>query len=123
MLTVRKPAPNRIDLTLDGKLDTDDMVAGLDALVAALEGVEHGVMLYRIRNFTMPTLGAISAEMMNLPAIWGMVSRLDRCAVISDTGWIRTAAEIEGAVIPGLAIKAFPPEEVAEAEAWLADPA
>lgn len=123
MLTVRKTTRNRIDLTLDGKLDDAEMMAGLEALIASLVDVENGVMMYRIRNFTMPSFGALTAELMSLPSIWRMLRRIDRCAVISDTGWIRLAAEIEGAVIPGLTIKAFSPEDEAAAEAWLTEPA
>ncbi len=122
MLTVRKTAPNRIDLTLDGKLDDAEMMAGLEALIAGLVDVESGVMMYRIKNFTMPSLGALTAEIMNLPSIWRMLERIDRCAVISDIGWIRVAAELEGAVIPGLAIKSFKPDDEPAAEAWLNDP-
>lgn len=123
MLTVQKTAPNRIDLTLDGKLDDAEMMAGLEKLIAGLVDVENGVMMYRIRNFTMPSLGALTAEIMNLPSIWRMLGRIDRCAVISDVGWIRMAAEFEGAVIPGLATKSFKPDDEAAAEAWLSDPA
>ena len=121
MLNVKKAGPNRIDLTLDGKLDDAQMMAGLEALVTCLDGVENGVMMYRIRNFTMPSFGALTAEIMNLPAIWRMLGRIDRCAVVSDIAWIRLAAEIEGAVIPGLTVKAFTPSEEDRAEAWLAE--
>lgn len=123
MLTVEKTGPNRIDLTLDGKLDDAEMMAGLEALIAGLVDVDNGVMMYRIRNFTMPSLGVLTAEIMSLPSIWRMLERIDRCAVISDVGWIRMAAEFEGAVIPGLAIKSFKPDDEAAAEAWLSDPA
>lgn len=123
MLTVRKIAPNRIDLTLDGELDDAEMMAGLEALIAGLVDVENGVMMYRIQNFTMPSFGVLTAELMSLPSIWRMLERIDRCAVISNKGWIRMAAEFEGAVIPGLTIKAFSPDDEAAAEAWLSGPA
>ena len=122
MLTVSKNAPNRIDLTLDGKLDDAEMLAGLEALITDLVDVKNGVMLYRICNFTMPSFSALTAEILNLPTIWQMLERIDRCAVVSDIGWIRLAAEIEGAVIPGLTIKSFTPDNEAAAEAWLSDP-
>lgn len=120
MLNVRKNGSNRIDLTLDGKLDDAEMMAGLEALIKCLDGVESGVMMYRIKNFTMPSFGALTAEIMNLPAIWRMLGRIDRCAVISDIAWLRMAAEFEGAVIPGLDIKAFTTADEEKAEAWLA---
>ena len=123
MLTVPKTAPNRIDLTLDGELEDAEMMAGLEALITCLDGVEGGVMLYRIQNFTMPSFGALTAEIMNLPSIRRMLGRINRCAVISDVGWIRMAAEFEGMVIPGFAIKSFSPADETAAEAWPNEPA
>ena len=94
MLSVQKNGENRIDLTLDGKLDDTEMMAGLEALIKCLDGVENGVMFYRIRNFTMPSFGALTAEIMNLPSIWRMLKRIDRCAVVSDIGWIRMVCDL-----------------------------
>jgi hypothetical protein len=42
--------------------------------------------------------------------------------VVSDAGWIRTAAEIEGALIPSLEIKSFPVGAEDRAEDWLTKP-
>ncbi|MEP3049869.1 MAG: STAS/SEC14 domain-containing protein [Erythrobacter sp.] len=40
--------------------------------------------------------------------------------MLSDAGWIRTAAEIEGALFPGMDIKSFELSEGEAAEQWLA---
>lgn len=120
MLTITKPAPDRIDITLTGAIDADAMRAGLADLLAQAEGVEHGKMLYRIPDFEMPTLGAIMVELGQLPRLFGLLHRFDRCAVLSDIEWLRRAAEIEGAVLPGVTIKSFAMDAQTEAEAWLA---
>lgn len=119
MLTVTKPAPDRVDLELRGTLDADMMAAALDELVAKSEGLADGRMLYTIPEFAMPTLGAIAIELRRLPRLFGLLRRFKRCAVLSDAGWLRTAASIEGALIPGLEIKAFPLDQRTAAEAWL----
>lgn len=119
MLSVEKPAPNRLDITLSGELDAIALETGLEALVEAAEGIEHGVMLYRIPDFEMPTLGAFGVEMRFLPSLFRLVARFDRCAVVTPSAWLRTAAEVEGVLIPGLAIRAFEPGQEAAAEAWL----
>ena len=121
MLTITKPSANRVDIELQGGLDWDMMKWGLDDLIAKSEGVAHGRMLYRITEFEMPTLGAIGIELSRLPKLFALIARFDRCAVLSDASWIRTAADVEGALFPGLEIKAFPLDEVAAAEAWLAE--
>jgi len=120
MLTVTKPALNRLDIELDGTLDAVSMETGLEALMEAAEGIEHGVMFYRVKSFEMPTLGGLGVEFRFLPSLISLVPKFDRCAVVSDESWIRAAAEVEGAVIPGLDIKSFEPGEEAAAEAWLA---
>ena len=80
-------------------------------------------MLTIITSFAFPDLGAIAVEMARLPKLFGLLGRFDRCAVLSDAAWIRTAAEVEGALFPGIDIKGFDLSEEDAAEAWLKDDA
>lgn len=120
MLKVTKPAPNRVDIVLEGSLDSDAMRAGLAQLIEASEDIKNGVMLYKIPEFSMPTLGALGVELKTLPKLFGLLGKFDKCAFLSDSGWLRTAAEIEGALFPGIEIKSFTLTDEAGAEAWLA---
>ena len=119
MLIVTKQAPDRLDVELDGLLDAELMRIGLDDLIAKSEGIKHGRMLYRITHMEMPTGGALGVEFTRLPQLFSLIGRFERCAVLADEGWLRMAAEIEGMLIPGLTIKAFPLDEAEAAEAWL----
>jgi hypothetical protein len=119
MLTITPNGPNRIDLELDGQLDSDDMAIALDALVKAAEDIENGRMLYRIHNFQLPTLAAIGVELSRLPALFSLIGKFNRCAVLADENWIKAIGELEGALIPGLEIKGFDLNNEAVAEAWL----
>lgn len=120
MFKVIRNGPNRVDLELSGKLSSDDMRLALDDFVAETDGIEHGRMLYRIDDFAMPSLGAIGVELSRLPALFKLIRRFERAAVLVDTPWIKRASELEGALMPGLEIKAFGLDEEAQAEAWLA---
>jgi len=120
MFNVTPNGPNRVDIELGGKLDSEEMGVALDELVAKTEGIEHGRMLYRVNDFKIPTLGAIVIEFARLPSMIGLITKFDRAAVIADQKWIQTISEIEGALIPGLEIKAFDSDDEAAAEAWLA---
>ena len=51
--------------------------------------------------------------------MFGLLGKFDRAAVLTDKAWLKGASELEGALIRGLEIKAFPLEQRAEAEAWL----
>lgn len=119
MLKITKPAADRVDIELDGELDANAMEQGLQSLLGEAHGVTHGKMLYTIREFALPTFGALSVELQLLPKLFGLIGKFDRCAVVADAAWLRTVAEIEGALVPGLKIKGFAPEEREKAEAWL----
>ena len=119
MLTITKPAPDRLDLSLEGQIDKDAMNEGLSALIEGSEGIENGKMLYTITGLTMPTPAALAVEFSYLPKLFSLIGRFRRCAVLSDIAWIRTAAEFEGVLLPGLTIKAFELNQGDAAEAWL----
>ncbi|MBX7514235.1 STAS/SEC14 domain-containing protein [Qipengyuania sp. GH38] len=119
MLTITKPSADRVDITLDGKIDADIMRTALDDLIAKSDGVKDGKMLYRIINFELPTLSAIAVEFTRLPKLFGLLGAFDKCAVLSDSDWLRKAAEIEGALFPGIEIKSFGLDQQDVAEEWL----
>jgi len=119
MFTITKPAADRIDITIAGEIDAEAMEEGLAQLLELSESVEHGKMLYTISDVALPTFGALSVEMQYLPKLFGLLGRFARCAVISDQAWLRTAAEIEGALFPGIEIKAFDARAHEAAENWL----
>ena len=119
MLTITKRSENRLDIELSGMLDAATMNAGLGDLLDKSEGISNGIMLYRIPEFTMPTLAALGVEFGYMPKLFSLIGRFKKAAVLSDAAWIRTAAEVEGAILPGIDIKAFPMDAENEAEAWL----
>lgn len=119
MFQVTRNGENRIDVDFAGKLDSDAMRAALDELSQKSEGIEHGRMLYRIGEFELPTLGAIGVELAHIPQLFRFARRFDRMAVVADKEWVRTVSQVEGALIPGLTIKAFDSIQEADAEAWL----
>ena len=119
MFKVMRNGENRIDVEFSGKLDSAEMRVALDELSQQSEGIEHGLMMYRIGDFSLPTLGAVAVELSRIPQLFRFVRRFDRMAVVADKEWVRKASELEGVLIPGLKIKAFDSIQEAQAEAWL----
>lgn len=119
MFKVTRVSVNRLDIELSGKLDSAAMEVALDDLVNKSEGIENGRMLYDVVDFHLPSLGAIGIEFSRLPSMLGLMKKFDRAAVLTDKAWLKMASEIEGALYPGLEIKAFSRDQRAEAEAWL----
>ncbi len=121
MLNVSKSSPNRINIELSGALDAEATRLALDQLIEESKGITHGKMLYKISDFEMPTLGAMAAELYRMPKLFHLIAKFEKCAVLSDTAWIRNAAEIEGVVFRSLAIRSFVMADAKAAETWLDD--
>lgn len=119
MFTVIKNGTNRLDIELNGKLDSIEMAVALDELQALSDDISEGKMLYTITEFSMPTIGALGVELTRLPSLLHLITRFSKAAVLTDEAWLKKASEIEGMLIPGLDIKAFDLDEKQSAEDWL----
>ena len=119
MFKVVQNGKNRLDIELSGKLNAEEMKSALDELVNQSQHIEHGTMLYDIIDFHLPSLGAIAVEFSRLPAMFGLMNKFDRAAVLTDKTWLKKVSELEGLLYPGLEIKAFDRDQKAEAGAWL----
>ena len=119
MFNVTPNGSNRLDIALSGKLDAEDMRIALDELESKSKNIENGEMLYDIIDLHIPSLAAIRVEFSRLPALFSLMKKFDRVAVLSDKTWLKKASELEGMLYPGLEIKAFGRDKKADAEAWL----
>ncbi|MBL1406020.1 MAG: STAS/SEC14 domain-containing protein [Rhizobiales bacterium] len=119
MLEIVKTSENRIDIHLTGKVTSAEMAIALDDLIEASQSFEKGKMFYVIEDFQMPELGAIAVEFSRLPKLFSLISKFSKCAVVANASWLRTVAEIEGALIPGLEIKSFEMGMEIAAQEWL----
>jgi hypothetical protein len=122
MFTVTIKGANRLDIALSGKLDTEEMKTALDELVSKSAHIKHGTMLYDVIDFHIPSLGAIAVEFSRLPAMFALIKKFDRAAVLADKAWLKKISELEGLMYPGLEIKAFYRDQRAKAEEWLSGP-
>ena len=119
MFNITQNGINRLDIELSGKLNADDMKIALNDLEYQSKDIENGKMLYDIIDFHLPSLGAILIEFSRIPSMLGLMKKFDRAAVLTDKTWIKKVSELEGALYPGLEIKAFSRDQRTEAEAWL----
>ncbi len=122
MFKVERISPNRLDIEFGGKLDSEAMAVALDSLVEKSVGISNGRMLFDVARYELPTLGAFKVELSQMPRMFRFIRQFRRAAVLADAGWLKTASEIEGLLIPGLEIKAFARSEREAAETWLDSP-
>ena len=119
MFKVTQNGTNRLDIELSGKLNAEDMRIALDELVNKSQHIENGKMLYDVVDFHLPSLAAIGIEFSRLPSMFGLLKKFDRAAVLTDKNWLKKVSEFEGALFPGLEIRAFNRDQKEAAEAWL----
>ncbi len=110
-----------VELTVTGRIDADSMRDGLNALWGALEPVESARLLLLYNDWELPTAGALAVEFGQLGRALSILAKVDRAALVSNQDWLRRVAEIESALIPGLEIRTYVPEDEADARAWLAE--
>jgi len=121
MFKIIPSGTNRLDIEMSGKLNSEDMKIALDEFVSKSKNIENGKMMYEVIDFHLPSLGAIGIEFSRLPAMFGLIKKFDRVAVLTDKTWLKKVSEFEGALLPGLEIKAFSLEQKKEAQAWLSE--
>jgi hypothetical protein len=119
MFEITENGPLRIDIDVSGKIDSDEMKMALEKLIEKSSVIRNGNMLYTITDIALPSFGALGVELSKLPSLFKLLKSYDRVAVVADKTWIRKMSEWEGALLPGLEIKGFEPDERAAAEAWL----
>lgn len=119
MFEIDRLADDRLDIRMSGKLDSDGMVRALDELVEKSTGIRKGKMLFDVVDYHLPSFKAIAIELARLPSMLGFIRQFARAAVLTEKKWLKVASEIEGALIPGLEIRAFARDQRSEAEAWL----
>lgn len=121
MFQIERTSERRLDIVMAGKLDSDGMRRALDELVRKCEGIRNGKMLFDVVDYRLPTLSAITVELARLPEMLGLIRRFSRAAVLTDKAWLKTISELEGKLLPGLEIKAFPRDQKTAAVRWLED--
>ncbi len=119
MMNISKVISDRVEVEFSGKIDGEQMTKVIDDMFAAIADMENGLLMYHIGELEMPTVGAIAVELKNLPKIFRLAHKIDRIAVVCDQGWIQTATEIEGKIIPGLEMKSFDLDKENAAIEWL----
>ncbi len=106
---------------LNGAPDAVDMENVLQEMTALIGEQQGMTMLYKIEKFEFPSLSTMVVKLSDLPRWLGVLKAISKIAVVTEKSWIRNAAELEGFLIPGLTIRSFEFEHLAQAEAWLKD--
>ena len=115
-------APDHVlALRVTGRIDEADIATAIDLLEAKLAQHERIAFFAEIEVAGM-TPGAFARDVRYGLAKLRELRRFPRAAVVTSQEWVRWATRIEGAVLPQIEMRVFPPAEREEAFAWAAQP-
>ncbi|MEY4642020.1 MAG: hypothetical protein RLZZ227_2014 [Pseudomonadota bacterium] len=119
MFDVIRVADDRLNLTIGGKLDSDEAAQLIAALFRHSTGIRQGRMLIDIDGFDLPTFGGLKVELARLPDLWHLSRQFAHAALLADETWLRGLGNVESKLMPGLVIKSFRKDQRYHAETWL----
>ena len=121
MLTIHPDLPRHVvAYTLDGTATAPDVRALTRAVEAAtVRGHVH--LMGEIGGLGGLTLDALRTVVRDGFGLIARVGRVDRYAVVTDTGWIAAAAKAQGALLPGVEVRTWPRAERPAALAWASE--
>ena len=123
MLRLHTDTPRHVlSFEIDGTVTAPDMDDLYNAVEKVTEGKGPVHICGEIHGVGGLTLDAIGASFKRGAGLIGRIARVKRYAVVSDIGWIKTVAELEGAVIPGMTVRVWPTAHREEALAWASEP-
>ncbi|WP_412060968.1 STAS/SEC14 domain-containing protein [Rubrivirga sp. IMCC45206] len=113
--------PHVVGFVLDGTVTRPDV----DALFREVEGAMargHVHLVGEITGVGGLTLDALGAQFARSFGLLSKLGKVDRYAVVTDTGWIEALATAQGAFLPGLDVQVWPRAERDDAVAWASEP-
>lgn len=116
------PGPDVVALRVGGTITSADIEHVWASIDASLDEADQIGLYTEVVDLTGVTLpGLVKDVAMGFKNI-GKLKHFARIAVVTDAGWIRTAADIEDKLFPGIEIRTFEMAEDEAAMAWLTAP-
>ncbi len=118
MITISELTPNVQQIKISGKVQSADMPQVIDLAEMIGKGGKKDSLVFDIENVEGFDWSVLGEEMSHLSTMMRMLTRLDRIAVIADQSWLRTAARLESALLPGVTYEVFSRDKAEQARAW-----
>lgn len=119
MLEFLSTANNIIAVRIEGHISHSEMNALLERCEAAVADNEETHFYCEIANYEGFEAHGFALIMARGWQLIGKREKLGRIAVVTDTSWLRWAARVESALLPGISYETFTMNERNEALAWV----
>jgi hypothetical protein len=119
MIDIEPLSPKAHQILIYGEVSADD-VAKLVAFAKDqnAQGL-GGNVLFDLVSMASFSWASMLGELAHVPALLQWLYRLDRIAVVSDEEWIRSAARLESALLPGVTYAVYDAHEAERARGWV----
>ena len=107
--------PSVIGLKASGTITADAMVALVDRLESVQASGHKARMYLDLTEYKGSELSVVKEKFAHMGTFW---NGIERCAYVVDKGWMSTAIGLIDAVTP-MHLRAFDPDQDAEARAWV----
>jgi hypothetical protein len=106
-------------MTVTGPVSEDDTKAALEWFNQLGEAEDEYQLYLEMAKMNFPDLGSVRKSFLALAHIMRGLEDCGRCAVVTDSPFLRSSAKIEGTALPQMEVDSFGIVELAEAESWL----
>ncbi len=113
------PGPDVVAFRVSGKVTKADVELAWASVHAALDDAQTIGLYAEIVDLGGFTIDGLAEDVARALKEIGQWRRFARYAVVTDAGWLRTLAEAEGKLLPGIEIRTYPLDEKDHAMAWL----
>lgn len=121
MINIEQLTPDAFRMTVIEEFRQEDAQQMVEFAETQLRLDAGGHLLIDLTAMTDFTFSAVSVELAHIPTMMKYIYGLDRIAVISDDDWIRTAARLESALLPGVVYQVYDEDEADAALAWITE--
>ncbi|EAQ28589.1 hypothetical protein NAP1_13358 [Erythrobacter sp. NAP1] len=124
MLDIERLAPHAHRIVVMAQFQQDDVKTLLDFVKDQNASAEKGGhLLIDVTAMAGFSLASVVEELGHMGTFMKYIYGLDRIAIVSDEEWIRTAARLESALLPGVVYEVYDEDEADAARAWIMEEA
>jgi len=117
-LTLSFDAP-LVRLSVTGPVSQDEATETMEWFDALGESQDRYQLYLEIPKMHFPDLGSVRQTFLSLANIMRGLEACGKCAVVTDSPFLRSTAKIEGTAMPQMEVDSFGIVELADAEDWL----
>jgi hypothetical protein len=108
-----------VRLSVNGPVSDIETKAALEWFRQLGEQEDEYQLYLEMAKMDFPDLGAIRKSFLALANMMRGLEDVGRCAVVTDSGFLRSTAMVEGTALPQMEVGSFGIVELADAEQWL----